>query len=56
MFVAIMSVLFCPQCIGEVAPDRLVTPLPDMGGNTTVHLVAASGNSEVFKVYSYNIY
>ena len=50
MFIAIMSVWFHPQCVGEVAPDRLVTPLPNMAGNTIVHLVAAAGNSEVFKV------
>lgn len=44
-----MSVDFSiPQLLGELHPDIL---LCDFSGNTIVHMIAAEGNTEVFKVW-----
>ena len=44
---------FYSQLLGEVDPHVLLTPLTDAGANTIVHLVAAAGNTEMFKVNFY---
>ena len=53
MHIAIIGAIIFPQLLGEVHPSDMVAELDDVSGNTVAHLVAAAGNTEVFKVCYY---
>ena len=49
--VTYIGIILHSQCCFEEYPKALLTA-KDSQGNTIAHLVAASGNTEVFEVYS----